>query len=190
MTEAYRAELSPEAQKAAESTWLKENIVAFWSTAYAGYYDGGRGAIVIDTTSTGLSEDTPFHYSRQDLVEEQADEISRQLAELVADYDPESQFVAVFIRPRATTHSEFSMFQMRLGEKLLQAIAAREGQSYSPEASGVTTAETPELEPPDLETLMAWEEEGGCEATDGCWVESDGVCSHGHQSWLLELGLI
>lgn len=47
-----------------------------------------------------------------------------------------------------------------------------------------------EPEPPDLETLLAWEEEGGCEATDGCWVEPDGVCSHGHPSWLLELGLI
>ena len=43
---------------------------------------------------------------------------------------------------------------------------------------------------PDLETLMAWESEGGCEATDGCWTDPDGVCPHGHQSWLLELGLI
>lgn len=43
---------------------------------------------------------------------------------------------------------------------------------------------------PDLATLMEWEAEGGCEATDGCWVESDGVCPHGHPSWLLALGLI
>ena len=27
---------------------------------------------------------------------------------------------------------------------------------------------------PDMETLMEWEAEGGCEATDGCWVELDG----------------
>ena len=45
-------------------------------------------------------------------------------------------------------------------------------------------------EPPDLETLMEWEAEDGCEATDGCWVEPDGTCPHGHRSWLLELGLI
>jgi hypothetical protein len=45
-------------------------------------------------------------------------------------------------------------------------------------------------EEPDLETLIAWEEEGGCEATDGCWVEGDGICPHGCQSWLLVLGLI
>lgn len=44
---------------------------------------------------------------------------------------------------------------------------------------------------PDLETLIAWMmEDGGCEATDGCWVEPDDVCPHGHKSWLLELGLI
>jgi hypothetical protein len=29
-----------------------------------------------------------------------------------------------------------------------------------------------------------------CEATDGCVIEPDGVCEHGHPSWLLRLGLI
>ncbi len=43
---------------------------------------------------------------------------------------------------------------------------------------------------PGLETLMQWESEDGCEATDGCWVEPDGICSHGCKSWLLVLGLI
>lgn len=40
------------------------------------------------------------------------------------------------------------------------------------------------------ETLMAWHQEGGCEATDGCWVEPDGTCQHGHPSWLRKLGLL
>ena len=31
---------------------------------------------------------------------------------------------------------------------------------------------------------------GLAEATDGCVIEPDGVCEHGHPSWLLELGLI
>ena len=48
----------------------------------------------------------------------------------------------------------------------------------------------PSIEPPDLDTLMAWESEGICEATDGCVVEPDGICPHGYNSWLLELGLI
>jgi hypothetical protein len=35
-----------------------------------------------------------------------------------------------------------------------------------------------------------WAEEGGCEAPDGCWVEPDGICEHGHRSWLLIMGMI
>jgi hypothetical protein len=45
-------------------------------------------------------------------------------------------------------------------------------------------------EAPDIETLREWLEECGCEATDGCWVEPDGVCEHGCNSWLVELGMI
>lgn len=43
---------------------------------------------------------------------------------------------------------------------------------------------------PTIEQLIRWEEEGGCEATDGCWVEPDGTCEHGCVSWLRELGMI
>ena len=44
---------------------------------------------------------------------------------------------------------------------------------------------------PSLEELQRQvEEEGGCEATDGCFVEPDGYCEHQQPSWLLVLGLI
>ncbi|HET9290836.1 MAG TPA: hypothetical protein VFQ49_07095 [Actinomycetes bacterium] len=44
---------------------------------------------------------------------------------------------------------------------------------------------------PSLEELQRQVEEyGGCEATDGCFVEPDGTCDHGQPSWLLALGLI
>ena len=47
------------------------------------------------------------------------------------------------------------------------------------------------IQAPDLETLMEWTyDDGGCEATDGCWVEQDGTCPHGNPSWLIVLGLI
>ena len=45
-------------------------------------------------------------------------------------------------------------------------------------------------ESPSVEQLEEWESEGGCEATDGCWVEPDGTCEHGCKSWLLVMGLI
>jgi hypothetical protein len=43
---------------------------------------------------------------------------------------------------------------------------------------------------PSIEQLEEWMAEGGCEATDGCWVEPDGQCEHGKKSWLLVLGMI
>ena len=43
---------------------------------------------------------------------------------------------------------------------------------------------------PSLEQLIEWEAEGGCEATDGCWVEPDGTCPHEKPSWLIVLGMI
>ena len=44
---------------------------------------------------------------------------------------------------------------------------------------------------PSLEELQRQvEEDGGCEATDGCFVEPDGTCDHGQPSWLLVPGLI
>ena len=45
-----------------------------------------------------------------------------------------------------------------------------------------------------VDELMSLLEEqhadGGCEATDGCWVEPDGHCQHGCPSWLVKLGVI
>ena len=46
------------------------------------------------------------------------------------------------------------------------------------------------IKTPSVATLERWSEEGWCKATDGCHVEPDGVCSHGHSSFLLVLGLI
>jgi hypothetical protein len=91
--------------------------------------------------------------------------------------------VAVVVRPGAD-ETVVSMYQLDLKEVLSETV-----QGYRvPQPVPETTA--PELEPPDLETLMEWEAEGGCEATDGCWVEPDGTCPHGHHSWLIHLGMI
>ena len=62
-------------------------------------------------------------------------------------------------------------------------------QKVKPEQKRLRWPE-PTTEHPDIETLEEWDMDGGCEATDGCWVEPDGVCQHGHPSWLLRLGYI
>ena len=43
---------------------------------------------------------------------------------------------------------------------------------------------------PDEETIQEWVLDSVAEATDGCEVEHDGTCPHGHPSWLKKLGLI
>lgn len=43
---------------------------------------------------------------------------------------------------------------------------------------------------PTIEQLEEWVSDGVAEATDGCRVEPDGECGHGHRSWLLVLGFI
>ena len=54
-----------------------------------------------------------------------------------------------------------------------------------------TRKEVNRMRRPSLQELQRQiEEDGGCEATDGCFVEPDGTCDHGQPSWLLVLGLI
>lgn len=43
---------------------------------------------------------------------------------------------------------------------------------------------------PSMRTLSRWSDDGVAESTDGCQVEPDGKCEHGHSSWLLRLGFI
>jgi hypothetical protein len=59
-----------------------------------------------------------------------------------------------------------------------------------PEEQKMNDFVEPTVDQPSLADLMEWDERGGCEATDGCWVEPDGGCEHGHVSWLVYLGLI
>lgn len=43
---------------------------------------------------------------------------------------------------------------------------------------------------PTLKTMERWVNTGIARATDGCRVEPEGTCPHGHPSWLLKLGYI
>lgn len=44
--------------------------------------------------------------------------------------------------------------------------------------------------PPSEATMNRWVDDCVAKATDGCRVEPDGICVHGHQSWLSVLGYI
>ena len=54
------------------------------------------------------------------------------------------------------------------------------------------TRPKPTEEVPTLATLRLWLMDGMGEATDGCEIENDGTCVHGHPAWwsLFEAGEI
>ncbi|MBN1218757.1 MAG: hypothetical protein JXM69_07510 [Anaerolineae bacterium] len=177
-----------EQETARELAWLEENLTIFWPTAHFGYEQQGRGAVVIEAVSSPLGEDTPFHYAAQAVIEAAQDEASISLARLVSTYDPERQFVAAILRPQM----HVSTYQVEVGPVLVEAVRAYRDADYRPKVEVTGDQAGAALKPPDLETLMEWEAEGGCEAAcpHHCWVEPDGVCQHGQPSWLLKLGLI
>ena len=43
---------------------------------------------------------------------------------------------------------------------------------------------------PSISTMNKWVCDGIAKATDGCRIEPDGECEHGHVSWLIVLGYI
>jgi hypothetical protein len=160
-----------EKERAGDLAWIGENMHVFWPAAQQGYELHGRGAVVVDTTSRPTGEGNPFVYFPQKTIEQTGDEDTQRM---VREYDPSGEFVAVLLKT-----------QDRVSSYRLKAISAN-----LEENPGSRSELGQRQEPPDLETLMEWEAEGGCEATDGCWVEPDGHCEHGHPSWLLALGLI
>ena len=48
----------------------------------------------------------------------------------------------------------------------------------------------PKGKPPQTATMEKWVYNGVAKATDGCSVEPDGDCPHGHPSWLKVMGII
>lgn len=43
---------------------------------------------------------------------------------------------------------------------------------------------------PTWRDVQEWTFDSICEATDGCTVEPDGKCEHGHLSWMRVLGIV
>jgi hypothetical protein len=161
---------------------IGEKLDQFRATAMSAFVASGRGAIFVDTTfepSPGAGH--PFAY----LAQEQVDEIGHEdTKRLVTEYDPVQELVVVLLKPG----DRISTYRVSLDpSEPLETISPGECSDRTGEP-----AAGPELEPPDIQTLIEWEAEGGCEAACpyGCWVEPDGHCPHGNPSWLLKLGLI
>src|SRR6266487_1948625 len=100
-----RPELPEWAQKERQSdiAWIKENMLLFREAARTAFQGGGRGAIVVDTTSLpveGMGH--PFGYYLQETIEHSGDE---DVQRMVAEYDPRQEFVIVLLKPEERTSS-------------------------------------------------------------------------------------
>jgi hypothetical protein len=171
-----------EQERTGDLEWIGENLHVLWPAAQLGYEAVGRGAVVVDTTIRPTGEGHPFGYFDQQALEQGADMDTQRL---VREYDPSWEMVTSLLKTEQRVSSyRVGVLSAEQREKLGQRVDP-ETPTDSPEQATTRAAQ-----PPDLETLIAWESEGYCEATDGCVVEPDGTCPHGCQSWLLELGLI
>jgi hypothetical protein len=167
--------------------------------AQLGYQAVGRGAVVVDTTTTAVHPGGvghPFGYLEEATLRQWGDADTQRL---VRDYEPTAEFVTMLLK----AHERVSSYRLRVVSRPLREEvgewAAAEVPSQNP-AAGVQAgqdetqaeADSETLTLPDLETLMAWADEGVCEAAcpHHCVVECDGTCEHGNPSWLLKLGLI
>ena len=166
----------------ADFEWIGENFDVFRTAATDAFQGVGRGAVVVDTTSRPVPDaGNPFGYFSQEQVVEQGDDNTKRM---VTQYDPTREFVLVLLKSANRTSS------YRVGNAPPGSEANTEHEPALIHTRN--PAAELQLELPDVETLMAWEAEGGCEAAcpEQCWVEPDGVCTHGNPSWLLKLGLI
>jgi hypothetical protein len=105
---------------------------------------------------------------------------------MVSEYDPTWEMVTSLLKAA----DRVSTYRMKIIAS--ESLPKDAGDSPTGSAQETELLVETDPEPPDLETLMAREAEGGCEAAcpHHCWTEPDGTCSHGHPSWLLKLGLI
>ena len=80
--------------------WIQDNLHVFWPVATTGFAEGGRGAIVVDTTSRPTGEGNPYGYLLQAAFEHGDDE---DIKRMIGEYDPRRELVLVLIKSENRT---------------------------------------------------------------------------------------
>lgn len=99
MPEGERNSQSPswhEQERGLDLAWINENLHVFWPLAQLSYVEVGRGAIVTDLTVDQPGGGHPFAYCNQAAIITIGDPDALRI---VAQYDPDWQFVALLIKP-------------------------------------------------------------------------------------------
>jgi hypothetical protein len=78
------------------------------------------------------------------------------------------------------------MCDRTLDQKILDAIDARDPSTFPDGQYPSPIAKEPSVD--ELYSMMVGMIDS--ESTDGCVCDSDGICPHGHPSWLIVLGYI
>lgn len=116
--------------------------------------------------------------------------LAEQTPKVLAAVTAEEQVVSLNDKEQLAAAGFCDAWALQLLTEGWLALAAKR-QPLPERPARRTTWPQPTIPRPDLDTIEEWMwEDGGCEATDGCWVEIDGLCPHGHPSWLLRLGLV
>ena len=83
--------------------WINENWEPIAGLAWAGYLEGGRGAMLIDFEELEGDEMNVMYFSENDIQSTFEGWPDPQLAELVEKYDPETEIVVIFRHPEEET---------------------------------------------------------------------------------------
>ncbi|MCC6457931.1 MAG: hypothetical protein IT328_23455 [Caldilineaceae bacterium] len=85
-----------ERERLHDLAWLTDNLQALWPIAQAAYTEFGRGALVTDTTIEPSDSEDVFtaYFSQAVIALFDIEDASR----MVAQYEPESQFVTVLFK--------------------------------------------------------------------------------------------
>ena len=92
-----------ERERLTDMVWIGENLHVLWPAAQVGYAEAGRGAIVVDITVRPTGAGNPFAYYPQEMIATFGD---ADAIRMVAQYEPEWQFVAMLLKTegRASTY--------------------------------------------------------------------------------------
>ena len=140
----------------ADFACIRGNLEVFWPAATIAYEDAGRGAIVVDTTLEPIpGAGNPFAYFPQERLKDQADDDTKRI---LSEYDPTEELVLVLLKSDNHTST------YRVGG-ILPGPQGTVADKVSPSRNNEPPSQ-PGIEMPDVETLIEWEADGGCEA--GC----------------------
>jgi hypothetical protein len=94
--------------------WINSQLPLFHSAATLAFQRLGRGAIVVDTTSTATGDGHPCAYFTEEAIQRYED---AHINRLVTQYDPHDELVIVLLKAESRT-SSYRIFSLPPGSDL------------------------------------------------------------------------